>query len=283
MRCKKRLRVVIARCFVFLLALSVVIGSSCALKQQQTTLRIWQTAVDPKAVAVLKDIGTEFERTHPGVSVEIESVPWGALSSKLTTAVGAGGLPDIAHLEPFMFSSMQSKNLLEPLDDVISSLNPDDIYPAVKDLQLFEGHRYGIAHAFGITYFAYRKDIADRKGLKAPQTWAEYEAFIKSMGSDTGTNANVLLPGGDPFFVDQLAVELLASNGGHLFDANNRPLFTERPFIEMLRFYRTLAQAAPQDWLNTKYIDQFGYFATGRGLNVPVTQLRVLTIPITSA
>ena len=49
-------RVVIARCFVFLLALSVVIGSSCTLKQrQQTTLRIWQTAVDPKAVAVLKD------------------------------------------------------------------------------------------------------------------------------------------------------------------------------------------------------------------------------------
>src|SRR5947207_15338358 len=65
-------KVVIARCFVFLLALSVVIGSSCTLKQQQqqTTLRIWQTAVDPKAVAVLKDIGAEFERTHPGVRVE---------------------------------------------------------------------------------------------------------------------------------------------------------------------------------------------------------------------
>jgi len=269
-------RVVIARCFVFLLALSVVIGSSCTLKQQQqqTTLRIWQTAVDPKAVAVLKDIGAEFERTHPGVRVEIESVAWGALSSQLTTAVGAGNPPDIAHLEPFMFSSMQSRNLLEPLDDVISSLNPDDIYPAVKDLQLFEGHRYGIAHAFGITYFGYRKDIADRKGLKAPQTWAEYEAFIKSMGSDAGKNGNVLLPGGDPFFVDQLAVELLASNGGHLFDANNRPLFTERPFIEMLRFYRTLAQAAPQDWLNIKYIDQFQYFATGKGLNVPITYAR---------
>ena len=169
---------------------------------------------------------------------------------------------------------MQSKNLLEPLDDVISSLNPDDIYPAVKDLQLFEGRRYGIAHAFGITYFGYRKDLADRKGLKVPQSWAEYERFIKSMGSEVGKNGNVLLPGGDPFFVDQLAVELLASNGGHLFDANNRPLFTERPFIEMLRFYRTLAQAAPQDWLNIKYLDQFQYFATGKGLNVPVMYSR---------
>src|SRR5205823_3004110 len=158
MRRRNRLRFVIPGSFVILLALSVIIGSSCALKQpQQTTLRIWQTAVDPKAVAVLKDIATEFERTHPSEHVAIESVAWGALSSKLTTAVGAGHSPDIAHLEPFMFSSMQSKNLLEPLDDVISSLNLDDIYPAVKDLQLFEGHRYGIAHAFGITYFAYRK------------------------------------------------------------------------------------------------------------------------------
>ena len=140
MRCKSSQRAAIARWFVFLLALWVVIGSSCTPRlQQQTTLRIWQTAVDPKAVAVLKEIGAELERTHPGVRVEIESVAWGDLSSKLTAAIGAGDPPDIAHLEPFMFSSMQSKNLLEPLDDVISSLNPDDIYPAVKDLQLFEG------------------------------------------------------------------------------------------------------------------------------------------------
>ena len=119
MRCKSSQRAVRARCFVFLLALSVVTGWSCTPRlQQQTTLRIWQTAVDPKAVAVLKEIGAELERTHPGVRIEIESVAWGGLSSKLTAALGAGDPPDIAHLEPFMFSSMQSKNLLEPLDDV---------------------------------------------------------------------------------------------------------------------------------------------------------------------
>jgi ABC-type glycerol-3-phosphate transport system substrate-binding protein len=82
----------------FLLALSVVIGSSWTPRQQQqTSLRNWQTAVDPKAVAVLKEIGAEFERTHPGVRVEMESVAWGALSSKLTAGVGAGNPPDIDH------------------------------------------------------------------------------------------------------------------------------------------------------------------------------------------
>src|SRR5215471_19678336 len=84
-------RAVIARCFVFLLALSVVIGSSCTPRQQQqTTLRIWQTAVDPKAVAVLKEIGAEFERTHPGVRVEIESVAWGGLVVKTHCRSRAG-------------------------------------------------------------------------------------------------------------------------------------------------------------------------------------------------
>src|SRR5215469_15918990 len=58
-------RAVIARCFVFLLALSVVIGSSCTPRQQQTTLCIWQTAVDPKAVAVLKEIGAELSVHTP--------------------------------------------------------------------------------------------------------------------------------------------------------------------------------------------------------------------------
>jgi ABC-type glycerol-3-phosphate transport system substrate-binding protein len=169
---------------------------------------------------------------------------------------------------------MQSKNLLEPIDDVIAALNPDDIYPAVKDLQMFNGRRYGIAYGMGITYFAYRKDIADKKGLQVPKTWDEYTAFVKSMGSEAKEGASVLLPGGDPFFMDQLTVELLASNGGRLFDENNRPLLTDPHFIEVLRFYRTLAQSAPADWLNEKYIDQFRHFATGRGLNVPVTYAR---------
>ena len=83
MRCKSRQRAVIARCFVFLLALSVVMGSSCTpRRQQQTTLRIWQTAVDPKAVAVLKEIGAELERKQPGLRIEIESIAWGALSAR---------------------------------------------------------------------------------------------------------------------------------------------------------------------------------------------------------
>lgn len=263
------------RSAVGVLVVALLFSVACGpAPTQPRVLRIWQTEVDPKAVAVLREVADELERTHPGVKVEIESVGWGALSSKLVTALSAGDPPDVTQLQPFMAASMQSKGLLEPIDDVIASLNPDDIYPAVRDLQRFDGHWYGIGYAMGITYFSYRKDISDAAGLAVPKTWAEYLAFVKAMPTDRTGGANVLLPGGDPFFIDQLTVELLSANGGRLFDENNRPQFTDPRFVEMLRFLQALAKSSPADWPNEKYVDQFKHFAAGRALNVPVTYAR---------
>ena len=64
MRCKSGQRAVIARCFVFLLA-SVVIGSSCTPRQQQqTTIRIWQTA---NSGLKISDTGEWVIQTHDQV------------------------------------------------------------------------------------------------------------------------------------------------------------------------------------------------------------------------
>lgn len=259
-----------------LLAILAVLLSLLACRKDSPegiTLRIWQTEVDPGAVAVLRDVAQQFERAHPDVRVEIESIAWGALSSKLVTALAAGAPPDIAHVQPFMVSSLQSKGQLEPLDDLIDSLNPEDIYPAVRDLQQLQNHRYGIAYAIGITYYGYRKDLLPMGADSIPSTWQAYLAAVSRAQPDSGT-AKVLLPGGDPFFMDQLTVELLASNGGRLFDEQNRPLLTDRRFIEVLQFYRELARLAPPDWLNEKYVDQFRHFAGRRAVSVPVTYAR---------
>ena len=174
---------------------------------------------------------------------------------------------------------MHQKGLLAPIDDVIASIGPEDIYPAVRDLQLFEGHYYGIAYAVGTTYFAYRKDWAAEKNLTIPTTWQEYLAFVKALSADTDGDGSVdrfgvILPGGAPFFMDQLTVELIASNGGRLFEDNGRPTFTEKPVIQTLEFWHELAKYAPPDWTSEDYVAQFRSFAAGRGASVPVTYAR---------
>ena len=239
-----------------------------------TTLRVWQTEVDPRAVAVLEEIARDFERANPGVRVEIESISWGALSSKLVTALAGGNPPDVAHVQPFMVSSLVARDQLEPLDALFARLDEDDIYPAVRDLQMFDGRRYGLGYAVGITYFAYRRDVARELGLEIPVTWEQYLDFVRRLRERGGTDGTILLPGGDPFFIDQLAVELLSANGGRLFDSDNRPRFTSPEFLQMLRFFAEMAELAPEDWLHERYIDQFRHFATGTGLTVPVTYAR---------
>lgn len=263
----------------FLLSLSLLLIFPGCFQKEQKTLRIWHTEADPNAKQVFDEIVKKYEEKHPNVKIEWEAISWGALSEKLTTALSTGDVPDIIHLQPFMAASLYNKGLLEPMDEVINAIGSEDIYPSVKNLQYFDSHYYGIAYAIGTTYFSYRKDWADEKGLQLPKTWQEYIAFANSLNEDTNADGiidhyGVILPGGSPFFLDQLFSELVASNGGRLFAPDGKPTFKEKPVLETLEFYNQLSKLAPPDWTSEEYANQFRTFALGKGASVPVTYAR---------
>ncbi|MCI0559522.1 MAG: extracellular solute-binding protein, partial [Nitrososphaera sp.] len=241
-------------------------------------LRIWQTETDKGAVKRLNETIEEFKKTHPNVDVKLESVAWSSLSTKLSVAVQSNNEPDLTHLQPFMVASLSRRNLLLPINDVIKEIeqqNKDKILSSVRDLQLFNGNHYGIAYAVGTTGFAYRKDIAKKHKLAVPLNWKEYLAFVKKISDSTDGKMKVLLPGGDPFFVDQLFAELVANNSGILFDANtNRPMLRSKEVVETLEFFRKLAPYVDAGWRTQPYLDQFNRFARGEAGNVPVTYAR---------
>jgi multiple sugar transport system substrate-binding protein len=265
-----------------LLLVPVVITLLQALacgSDEEKILRVWQTETDKGAVEELEKTAKAFESDHPGVRVELESVAWSSLSDKLSVAIQAKNEPDVAHLEPFMVSSLVGQNLLIPLDDVIATIESANgrIYAGVRDLQLFEGKRYGIAYAIGTTGWAYRKDLADTLGLAVPANWNEYVDFASRMKSGGGGQSGlpVLLPGGDPFFVDQLFGELVANNGGKLFDPEtNRPLLTTQPVLETFAFFERLRPTFDGGWQTQPYLDQFNRLGRGEAGNVPVTYAR---------
>ena len=240
-------------------------------------LTIWQTETDKVATQHLAETVALFEQQNPCVKVRLESVAWSALSAKLAVALQAHNEPDLTHLEPFMVAQLYSRDLLLPIDDVIDQIkkeNNDTIYEGVLNLQYYKGSHYGIAYAVGTTAFAYRKDVADKLGLTVPKTWPEYVIFVQRITASDG-KLKLLLPGGDPFFVDQLFAELVANNGGVLFDpATNRPQLTSKHVVETLEFLRELSPYVDPAWQTQPYLDQFNRFARGEAGNVPVTYAR---------
>lgn len=257
-----------------LLSLSVYQHECKAGEPSKKILRVWETETDPSAIKVFDEIIQKFEQRYPGIKIEHETISWNDLSKKLTAALATGDVPDLVHLEPFMVSSLYEKKLLAPIDDVIKAIGEDDIYDSVKKLQYFDGHYYGIAYAIGTTYFSYRKDWSKEKGLNVPKTWNEYLNFVKTLTDKSKNRYGVILPGGSPFFVDQLTAELVASNGGYLFEPNGKPAFTNKKVVEVLAFWKELSKYASPEWTSESYIAQFRSYAMGTGATVPVTYAR---------
>ncbi len=274
-------------CRTIAVALLVAALAGCGGTGDETTtdLVVWQTETDPAAKEALEQLATSFERSNPGVDVTIESVPWGSLSERLAAAIRNNDPPDIAHLQPFMTYGLVEQGQLSPIDDVIRELEATHgpILPAVRDLQLFDGRRYGLAYAVGVTGWTFDTRKAGGLALPYPQDSAgtiTEDALFNYLRQVRARNrqATVLLPGGTPFFMEQLFGELVANAGGRLYDPATRQfLFTSEPARRALRFFVRLRQAGlvTADWQGQQYVDQFGRLASpGSVFLTPVTYAR---------
>lgn len=251
------------------LLLALILAGSLACVDGQEFV-VWHTETDPNTLTALDNIARRFEKDHKGVSVRMMAVGWIDLYRKITLAVQTGELPALAQIEPFMAAYLHRQGLLQPLDDVIGGIGASDIYPSVIDLQEFDGHRYGVATALGISYYSYRKDLFQKAGIQSiPHSWDDYLATLRKLSSVDSERAPLLLPANDLHMV-LLFSELLASNDASLFDDQGRPQFMDRKVLETLRFWQELAKLVPPQYRNSAYSDNFVHYAQDRVLTLPV-------------
>src|SRR6185312_15405433 len=132
-----------------------------------------------------------------------------------------------------------------------------------------DGKRYGIATALGISYYSFRRDFLPvEASAHPPTTWSEYLQFVKQKQVNGHNAAPLLLPAND-LHITLLFTELLASNGGSLFDASGKPDFSNPKVIETLRYWRDLFALVPQDLRNSPYSENFAHYSQGRSLTLP--------------
>lgn len=80
--------------FVIFAALCWLAGRTTS-SPRETVLKFWAMGREGE---VVMELLPEFERTHPGIRVEVQQLPWSAAHEKLPTAFAGDAKPDLCQL-----------------------------------------------------------------------------------------------------------------------------------------------------------------------------------------
>jgi multiple sugar transport system substrate-binding protein len=176
---------------MLLLALGTACGSSSA---GDTVLRFWAMGREGEVVT---EFVREFERTHPGIRVNVQQLPWTAAHEKLLTAFAGGTMPDIAQLGNTWIPEFVALKALEPLDRYVATssvVQADDYFAGIWDTNQVDATLYGVPWYVDTRLLFYRRDLLRHAGFSAPpKSWDDWRQMLAAVAREGRSERHAIL------------------------------------------------------------------------------------------
>lgn len=220
-----------------LLAGAAATGLAGCERRKDGTARLTFWAMGNEATNV-PQILPEFERLNPGITVDVQALPWTAAHQKLLTAYAGDSLPDLSQVGNTWVSEMAAIGAISALPAFASDLLTDQ-FPAVLETNRIDGRVVGIPWYVDTRLIFYRSDLLARAGYDAvPPTWAGWKEAMHAVKRVAGEGKYaVLLPLNE---FEQLLTFGLQGAAPLLRDQDTRGNFSSPSFIAALAFYKSL-------------------------------------------
>lgn len=167
---------------VALALLLALCGCHRASGAERVTIRFWAMGAEAGA---LTQLVRGFEHEHPGITVDVQQIPWTAAHEKLLTAYVGDATPDIAQLGNTWVPEFDAIDALEPLGPWAARSSVVDstaYFPGIWDTNLIHGELYGVPWYVDTRLIFYRKDILARAGYREmPGSWAEWRRAMEAI------------------------------------------------------------------------------------------------------
>ena len=154
---------------------AAMLGAGCGERAADVTVvRFWAMGREGEVVTALLP---EFERTHPGIRVDVQQLPWTAAHEKLLTAFAGDATPDICQLGNTWIPEFVALGALQPLGASLapSSVDPHDFFAGIWDTNVVGGQVYGVPWYVDTRLLFYRRDVLGAAGIAAPPaSWSEW-------------------------------------------------------------------------------------------------------------
>lgn len=166
-------------CFI-VIAFTAFGMTGCGTKTSGTTIKISSWG-DLEENAILVKLIDGFEKTHPGIHVDLERIPFAQYVPKLLTEVAGGLAPDVIFVEVNNFTDLYLRGALEPLNSYMKADNFSlaDYYPQVVDRFTVDDTTYVIPRdtaPIGVIY--YNESAFDQAGVPYPTDNWDWNDFV---------------------------------------------------------------------------------------------------------
>jgi multiple sugar transport system substrate-binding protein len=216
---------------------AVVLAAGCNSRSaDETVVRFWAMGREGEVVAALVP---DFERTHPGIRVEVQQLPWSAAHEKLLTAFAGDAMPDVCQLGNTWIPEFVALHALEPLDARMaasSAIDRGDYFPGIWDTNVVNGALYGVAWYVDTRLLFYRRDLLAQAGFTTPpRSWSEWQQMLAAIKARAGPDSySILLPLNE---FEPLLVLSLQQDEPLLRDDGRWGNFESTGFKRALQFY----------------------------------------------
>jgi multiple sugar transport system substrate-binding protein len=232
--------------------------------EESNKIVIWTNLTADAQAKVLDKQFTEVAQ-EMGVEVEMVTISFNDMYTKLATAVESDTVPDIMHTNFAGSAYLQGQDIILPMDDVIDELGRDDFISSYLHVLNSEGSTWGIPDWALHTSVWYRKDLFKQMGIDIPTNWAEFKMAAEKLNIDTNGDGKLDIYGfAVPLNAVQVApqtyYEFLYSAGVTTFD----PMTGEYTFgsqkdkaAEVMDYiidlYKTVSPPSSLEWAWNEY------------------------------
>lgn len=145
---------------------------------EKVVLSVWTLFSGGDGDEMLK-IVDEFNQKNDLIEIDYQAMEWKAYYSKLLTALIADQAPDIAVMHLSRLPDYASKNVLLPLDGVITDEFKSKLQENILKGCEYDNVQYAIPVDTHPAIMYYNKDLFDQYGFKVPETWDDMMALGK--------------------------------------------------------------------------------------------------------
>ena len=184
---------------------------------------------------------TEFEASHPDITIELQYVNSDNALTKATVALTGNEQPDISYQYGTNMAQLATSPKLVDLTDRVNSAdyNWNDFYEGERAVATVDGRVLGVPALVDNLAVVYNKDLLKAAGVAEPTndwTWDDLRAAAKATTDSANKQFGLVFPAdASETMVWQYIAMLWAAGGDILNQDNTEAVFNQEPGVRALQ------------------------------------------------